>query len=238
MNTQSLLITFDNPPQITVKEVLFEDYASTKINGVPVFATVAPWRAMHDLLIDRETQTLAGIVYPVAQQEQAAVAKICQAFPKQIVRYCISSAQAVAALENLQFDLSRLLAETGDTNTSVKPFPKALQPYRQTIRGYFLGEIEPDKVPEEIRKTAADYFDESADLGWTNETARVEVSYINKFVNDKLPSYFPSAFDVELAQHFAEDIWFYREDNKQVYAIAINHLQKTLNDYSLRLPKL
>ena len=37
------------------------------------------------------------------------------------------------------------------------------------------------------------------------------------------------------ANHFAEDIWFYREN--QVYGIGMNRLDKTLDDYGLRLPK-
>jgi hypothetical protein len=58
----------------------------------------------------------------------------------------------------------------------------------------------------------------------------------NKPVNAKLPSYFPSDLDIELAQYFAEDIWFYREDDQRVYAIGVNYLDQTLNDYDLQLP--
>jgi hypothetical protein len=37
---------------------------------------------MHDLLVDRETKTLADIVYPVAAGEHAAIAAICGFLPR------------------------------------------------------------------------------------------------------------------------------------------------------------
>lgn len=63
---------------------------------------------------------------------------------------------------------------------------------------------------------------------------RVEVTWVNKPVDPRLPSYFPSDLQIELAQYFAEDIWFYRDN--EVYAIGINHLDQTLDAYGLQLP--
>lgn len=237
MNPQSLLIILTNPPQIRVQENLLEDYVSTEIDGVPVFATVAPWGTMHDLLIDRETQVLAGIIYAVREREQAAVAAICQSMPAEVVRYCISLSRANAAIHSPNFRVSYRLDETGDPNVPVKQFPEVLRPYRQAIRGYLLGGNEQRELTENIRIVAADYFDEFGGEEWTSRKSRVEVTWINKPVIAKLPSYFPSAFEIELAQYFAEDIWYYREDNNQPYAIGFNYLDKTLDDYGLQLPE-
>jgi len=44
-----------------VQDILLEDHVWTEIDGVPVFAGVPPLNPMHDLLVDRETKTLAGI---------------------------------------------------------------------------------------------------------------------------------------------------------------------------------
>ncbi len=238
MNPQSLLIILNNPPRIRVQNDLLQDYVLTEIDGVPVFAGTAPWNKMHDLLIDRETQALAGIVYPVAEEEQAAVASICQKLPAQFVRYCISPASAAEILGDMQFQLTEMPNSFGDPNVSIKQFPEILQPYRQAIRACMLGEIEPDELSLEIRTAGKEYFAEAAKTEWTGNTARVEVTWINKPVNAKLPSYFPSAFEIELAQYFAEDIWFYREDNQQVYAIGINYLDETLEGYDLQLPEV
>jgi hypothetical protein len=244
MNPQSLLIILTYPPQVRVQDALLEDYVSSDIDDTPVFASVAPWNPMHDLLVDREAQTLAGIVYPVAAREQAAIAAICQSLPTQVVRYCISPGSAAAVLRNPQIQLTHSLSETGDPNVSVKQFPESLRPHRQVLRGCLLGEIERERLPVELLTVAAKYFEENAAAAHLGEWAsgggnvdRVEVTWVNKPVNAKLPSYFPSAFGIELAQYFAEDIWFYREDDKRVYAIGVNYLDKTLDDYGLQLPK-
>jgi hypothetical protein len=238
MKTQSLTIILSDPPQTKAQNFLLDDYISTEIKGVPVFASVAPWDKLHDLLVDRETQTLAGIVYPVAAQEQAAVATICQSLPAEVIRYCISPTRAAAALNNSHFQLTEILSETGDPNITVKQFPEVLRPYRQAIRSCFLGETDLNEIPQEIRIVAAQHFEEKGETQWTSDTARVEISWINKAVNAELPNYFPSAFDIELAQYFAEDIWFYREDNGRVFAVGFNYLDKTLESYGLRLPEI
>ena len=237
MNPKSLLIIFSNPPIIRTQNFLFEDNAQTQIDGVPVFAGVAPWNKMHDLLIDSETRTLAGIVYPVAEQEQAAVAAVCQSLPSQFVRYCISTVQAVSELANSQFQPLEKLNETTDAGSPIEQFPAVMRPYRQAIRICMFGQIEPDELPSEVRAAAASYFEKAGAVQLNGDTARIEVSWINKPVNDKLPSYFPSAFDIELAQYFAEDIWFYRQDNNQIFGVGINYLDKTLADYDLQLPE-
>ena len=119
MSSQSLLITFSYPPKIRVQNTLLEDHVWTEIEGVPVFAGVPPWNPMHDLLVDRRTQTLAGIVYPVAEGEHAAVAAICGFLPKDVVRYCISPVSAAALLRNFETELSDGLNIAGDLNVSV-----------------------------------------------------------------------------------------------------------------------
>ncbi len=244
MNPKSLLIIFTHPPQVRVQNALLEDNVSTKIDETPVYAGVAPWNPMHDLLIDRETRTLAGIVYPVATQEQAAIAAVCRALPPEVVRYCISPVSAAALLRDQQRQLTDSLSMTGDPNAPVKQFPESLRPYRQMLRSCFLGETEPERIPLELRSVAGEYFQDAAAAEhldeWANGGAtveRVEVTWANKPVHASLPSYFPSAFDIELAQLFAEDIWFYREDDQRVFGIGVNHLDKTLADYGLRLPK-
>lgn len=241
MHPRSLLITFTNPPQVRVQDALLEDFASTEIDGSPAFASVAPWNPMHDLLIDRETRTFAGIVYPVASREQAAVAAICQSLPKQVVRYCISPISAASRLRNQDVQLTDDLSVAGDVNVSVKQFPQALRPYRQTLRGLLAGELDRDQLPSDLVSIAGKYFEESAAAehleAWANGGAtvdRVEVTWLNKPLDPNLPAYFPSALDLELAQYFAEDIWFYRDD--EACGIGINHLDKTLVDYDLRLP--
>ena len=244
MNPKSLLIIFANPPQVRVQNALLEDNVSTKIDDVPVFAGVAPWNPMHDLLIDRETRTLAGIVYPVAAQEQAAIGAICRSLPPDVVRYCISPVSAAALLRDHQRQLTDSLSTTGDPNTPVKQFPESLRAYRQLLRSCFLGETEPERIPLELRSVGAEYFQDAAAAEhlaeWANGGAnveRVEVTWANKPVHPSLPSYFPSAFEIELAQLFAEDVWFYREDDQRVCAVGINHLDKTLEDFGLQLPK-
>lgn len=247
MNPQSLLIVLTDPPQFRVQDALLEDYVSSKIDDIPVFATVAPWNPMHDLLVDREARTLAGIVYPVAARERAAIAAICQSLPTQVVRYCVSPVTAAALLRTRPIDLTTSFSETGDPNVHVKQFPEALRPYRQVLRGLLAGEIEHEQFPQELRSVAAKYFEESAAAEHLSEwasgasgggdVARVEVTWVNKPVDARLPGYFPSAFELELAQYFAEDIWFYRDDDKQAYAIGVNHLDKTLDGYGLQLPK-
>ena len=106
MSSQSLLIIFRYPPQVRVQDTLLEDHVWTEIEGVPVFAGVPPWNPMHDLLVDRETKTLAGIVYPVMAEEHAAIAAICESLPRDVVRYCISPVSAAALLRNLETELS------------------------------------------------------------------------------------------------------------------------------------
>lgn len=242
MNPKSLLITLSNQPRITVQDTLLKDHVSTEIDGVPVFASVPPWNPMHDLLVDRETQTLAGIVYPVPAREQAAIANICRSLPKQVIRYCISPVSAAAVLRNPQIDLSDKFDIAGDVNVSVKQFPEALRPYRQMLRGCLLGEIERDQIPSDLLRIAGKYFEENGTAAhledWVTGGAnvdRVEVTWMRKPMDPQLPSYFPSDLKIELAQYFAEDIWFYREN--EVYAIGINHLDKMLSDYDLRLSK-
>jgi hypothetical protein len=236
MNPKSLLMILANPPQIRLQNDLLKDYVSTEIDGVPVFAGVAPWRTMHDLLVDRETQTLAGFIYQVEEKEQAAVAALCQSLPSTAIRYCISLARANEQIHDPQFRLSDALSESGDVNAAIEQFPAILQPFRQAINSCLLGGIELHELPDEVREIAAQYFKEVGGKGWTKETARVEVTWVNKPVIDSLPSYFPSAFEIELAQYFAEDIWFYREDNRQIYAVGFNHLDETLESYELDLP--
>lgn len=237
MNPKSLLIILNNLPQIRLQNDLLEDYISTEIDGVPVFAGVAPWKTMHDLLVDRETQTLAGFIYQIEEKEQAAVAALCESLPSTIVRYCISLARANAKIHDPQFRLTDSLTESGDANAVIEQFPTILQPYRQAINSCFFGKIEPHELPDEVGEVAAQYFEVVGAKQWTKETARVEVTWVNKPVISKLPSYFPSAFEIEPAQYFAEDIWFYREDNRQVYAIGFNHLDETLENYELYLPE-
>jgi hypothetical protein len=102
--------------------------------------------------------------------------------------------------------------------------------------------LDRDQLPSDVLSVAARYFEDNAAAehledwapGGAN-VARVEVTWVHKPVNPNLPGYFPSDLEIELVQHFAEDIWFYRE--KQVYAIGINHLDETLTDHGLRLPK-
>lgn len=243
MNPQSLLITLTNPPQVSVNDSLLEDYVSSEIDGIPVFANVPPWNPMHDLLVDRDTQTLAGIVYPVPAREQAAIAAICQSLPTDVVRYCVSPAAAAALLRDSQTPLSNSLRVTGDPNVSVTQFPEILRPHRQVLRGCLAGEIERDHLPPEILPVAGKYFQESATAPHLEEWAngglnvdRVEVTWVDKPVDPRMPSYFPSGFEIEFAQYFAEDIWFYREDDKQVYAIGVNYLNQTLEGYGLQLP--
>ena len=127
-------------------------------------------------------------------------------------------------------------------NVSVKQFPEALRPYRQVLRGCLLGELERDQIPPDLLTVAGQYFEENGAAphleDWITGGAnvdRVEVTWVNKPMDPNLPSHFPSDLKIELAQYFAEDIWFYREN--EVYAIGINHLDKTLSDYDLRLPK-
>jgi hypothetical protein len=242
MSPQSLLIIFTNPPQIRVQYALLEDFVSTEIDGVPVFASVAPWNSMHDLLIDRETRSFAGIVYPVAVREQAAIAAICQSLPRQVVRYCISPASAAAMLRDIENPLTNHLNVVGDPNVSVRQFPQALRSHRQTLRGCLAGELGRDQLPSDLLSVAGNYFLEQAAEAYLDDWAsggvnvdRVEVVWVNKPVDPNLPSYFPSDLDIELAQYFAEDIWFYGESG--VYAIGINHLDKTLADYDLQLPE-
>ena len=242
MKPQSLLIILTNPPQIRAQETLLNDYVSTEMDGIPVFASVAPWNPMHDLLVDRETQTLAGIVYPVATAERAAIAAICESLPAQVVRYCVSPARAAALLRDQKFQLTKTLSEIGNPSDPVKQFPEALRAHRQNLRACLMGQYERELLPQEVLPVAGEYFQEIANaehlLEWTSggDVARVEVTWVKKPVHEELPSYFPSAFEIELAQYFAEDIWFYREDNKQVYAIGFNHLQATLDVYDLKLP--
>jgi hypothetical protein len=243
MNQRSLLIILTNPPQVRVNDALLEDYASSEIDGIPVFAGVPPWNPMHDLLVDRDTQTLAGIVYPAPDRERAAIAAICKSLPTQVVRYCISPQAAAAMLRDPQAQLTNNLSVLGDPNVSVTQFPEILRPHRQVLRGCLAGEIERDQLPPEILSVAGKYFQESAAAAHLEEWAsgglnvdRVEVTWVNKSVDPRMPSYFPSAFEIELAQYFAEDLWFYREDDKQVYAIGVNHLDQTLEGYGLQLP--
>jgi hypothetical protein len=242
MSPQSLLITFTSPPQIRVQYALLEDFVSTEIDGVPVFASVAPWNSMHDLLIDRETRSFAGIVYPVAAREQAAIAAICQSLPRQVVRYCISPASAAAMLRNIETPLTNHLNVVGDPNVSVRQFPQALRSHRQTLRGCLAGELGRHQLPSDLLSVAGNYFLEQAAEAYLDDWAsgglnvdRVEVVWVNKPVHPNLPSYFPSDLDIGLAQYFAEDIWVYGESG--VYAIGINHLDKTLADYDLQLPE-
>ena len=242
MSPQSLLITFTNPPQIRAQYALLEDCVSTKIDGVPVFASVAPWNSMHDLLIDRETRSFAGIVYPVAVREQAAIAAICQSLPRQVVRYCISPASAAALLRDVETPLTNHLNVAGDPNVSVRQFPQALRSHRQTLRGILAGELGRDQLPSDLLSVAGQFFQEQSAEAYVDEWAsgamnveRVEVVWVDKPVDPRLPSYFPSDLDIELAQYFAEDIWFYSESG--VYAIGINHLDNTLANYGLQLPE-
>lgn len=242
MSPKSLLITFTDPPRIRVQEALLADCVSTEIDGVPVFASVAPWNSMHDLLIDRETRTFAGIVYPVAAREQAAIAAVCQSLPRQVVRYCISPTSAAAMLRNIETPLTNHLNVAGDPNVSVRQFPEALRSHRQTLRGVLAGELGRDELPSDLLSVAGEYFQEQAAVAYLDDWAsgglnvdRVEVVWVDKPVDPRLPSYFPSDLDIGLAQYFAEDIWFYSESG--VYAIGINHLNTTLADYDLQLPE-
>jgi len=241
MNSQSLLITFSSPPQIRVQEILLPDHVWTEIDGVPVFASVPPWNPMHDLLVDRETKILAGIVYPVAAGQHASIEAICRSLPKDVVRYCISPVSAAALLRNFETKISNSLNLAGDPNVSVKQFPEVLRSHRQILRGILAGELDRDQLPQDLLSVAGRYFEENAAAAhledWATggaNVARVEVTWVHKPVDPRLPAYFPSDLEIELAQYFAEDIWFYREN--EVYAIGINHLDNTLNDHGLRLP--
>ena len=243
MTPRSLLITLTSPPRIKVQDALFQDDGASEIEGVPVVAAVPPWNPMHDLLIDREKRELAGIVYPVATHEQAAIADICRSLPRQIVRYCLSPVSAAAVLRNPSFQLTEHIEIEGDPKIRLTEFPRVLRPYRQALRACFAGELDREQLPPEVLSVAGKYFQDSAAAEYLNDWAsgganvdRVEVVWVNKPVDPNLPSYFPSDLSIELAQYFAEDIWFYRDD--QVYAIGINYLDQTLNDHGLRLPHM
>lgn len=241
MTPRSLLITLTSPPRIKVQDALLEDHVSTDLESVSVFAGVPPWNPMHDLLIDRETRTLAGIVYPVATREQAAIASICRSLPTEVVRYCISPVSAAAVLRNPSIQLTEHIAIEGDPRIRVTEFPTTLRPYRQALRACLAGELDRDQLPTDVLSVAGKYFQDNAAAEYLDDWAsgganmnRVEVVWMDKPVDPNLPSYFPSDLGIEMAQYFAEDIWFYREN--EVYAIGINYLDRTLNDYGLRLP--
>ena len=193
-------------------------------------------------MIDRETRTLAGIVYPVLAREQAAIAAICRSLPTQVVRYCISPVSAASILRNPSIPLADRIEIPGDHKIRVSDFPAALRPYRQALRACLAGELDRDQLPPDVLTVAGEYFQDNAAAPylekWTTSGAnvdRVEVVWMSKPMDPNLPSYFPSDLGIELAQYFAEDIWYYREN--KVYAIGINHLDQTLNDYGLQLPE-
>jgi|KBSSwiStaDraftv2_1062776.scaffolds.fasta_scaffold1316980_2 hypothetical protein len=145
-------------------------------------------------------------------------------------------------LRNIETPLTNHLNVVGDPNVSVRQFPQALRSHRQTLRGCLAGELGRDQLPSDLLSVAGNYFLEQAAEAYLDDWAsgglnvdRVEVVWVNKPVHPNLPSYFPSDLDIGLAQYFAEDIWVYGESG--VYAIGINHLDKTLADYDLQLPE-
>lgn len=237
---RSLLIRLSGVPSVAVQQTLLEDHAAYEIDGVPVFGTVAPWHANHDLLVDKADGFLAGIVYPVTGSERRSVLELCGSLPDEVVRYCVSPVFAVSLLRS-GADLLDVPREWGNQEQPVRRFPEVLRPVRQVLRGCLLGQITMDEIPCDLREVGARFFESLNEYEYMREwpagdVDRVEVTWLRKPVVEGLPAYYPSALDIELAQFFAEDVWYYRQDNGLAFAIGINHLDETLASYGLELP--
>jgi hypothetical protein len=243
MRYRSLLMRDGQPPVVSLSEKLLVDYTPSEIGGMPVFAGPAPWRANHDLLIDDDRGTLAGIVYPVAAAERAAVANLCSRFPNQLVRYCVSPMFAADMLEQGIYDLDALPREWGDPSATVEGFPEPLRPIRQLLRECLAGRRERSAISPELMEIAARHFREIAKADYFAEwpggdVDRVEIVWAPKSVLPGLPPFFPSALRVELAQHFAEDIWLYGRDDGALVGFGLNHLDELLEEFGLELPSI
>lgn len=239
MAYRALLITDGDPPRVMLRESLLPDHAAAEVGGAPAFGGPAPWGANHDLLIDPDERTLCGIVYPVRTAERAAVLRLCGGFPSRIVRYCVSPRLA-ARLVMESTDLWDVPRDWGDPAARVRAFPTSLRPFRQLLRACLLGTHDRSELPPEIREEAAQYFtslnDDDGFSEWPGgDVDRVEVVWEPRPVIAELPSHFPSMLQVEIAQQFAEDIWFYRKDGS-VAGIVINHLDSILDAFHLDLP--
>lgn len=241
MRYRSLLMRDGQPPVVSLSEKLLPDHAPSEIGGVPVFAGPAPWRANHDLLVDDDRGTLAGIVYPVAAAERASVVNLFSHLPSGLVRYCVSPMFAAEMLEQGIFDLAALPREWGDPSVNVEVFPESLHPIRQLLRECLAGKRERSAISPELQKIAARHFRDIANADYISEwpggdVDRVEVVWSPKSVLPGLPSFFPSALRVELAQHFAEDIWLYGQEDGALVGLGLNHLDEVLAEFSLVLP--
>lgn len=241
MRYRSLMSMDGDPPSVTFREGLLPDHALMEVGGVPVYAGPAPWRGNHDLLVDEDGRTLAGIVYSVATAERAAILNMCARLPGRLVRYCVSPQLAADMLEHGTFDLDAVPRDWGEPGARVERFPEPLRPIRQLLRECFAGTRDREDVPPGLLEAAADYFKAlgRADYldEWPNgDVDRVEVVWAPKPVFPGLPSYFPSALRVELAQQFAEDIWLFRREGGEVVGVGLNHLDEILSGYGLALP--
>jgi hypothetical protein len=249
MQYRSLLLTLGDPPAFVLNGDLLPDHTATVIGQVPVFASVAPWVAQHDLLIDPDQRIFAGIVYPVAVRERSAVLAICGHFPGRAVRYCISPRFAADWVRQISLggmpgtlDPTTLSRDWGDPAANVAGFPKPLRPVRQLLRDCLLGRRDRLEIPPDLRSLAGEYFQAMAQADYATEwpdgdVDRVEVTWSPKPMLESLPDYFPSALTVRPAQQFAEDIWFYRQENGDLVGVGVNHLDEILKDFRLQLPR-
>jgi hypothetical protein len=241
MRYRSLLAVDGDPPSVTLSEGLLPDHAPTEVGGTIVFAGPAPWPGNHDLLVDEDGRAFAGIVYPVATAERAAVLRLCATFRGQLVRYCVSPKLAADLLEHNACEFTSLQRDWGDPAVPVEGFPDRLRPIRQMLRECLAGRRDLLDIPLDLRETAAHYFESIAQADYFAEwpggdVDRVEVVWESKPVAPGLQSYFPSALQVELAQQFAEDIWFYRQKSGEVVGIGVNHLDEIVEEFGLELP--
>src|SRR5258708_39132771 len=101
-----------------------------EIAGLPAFTGPAPWGGNHDLLVNEDHRTLAGIVSPVAIAERSAVLRICAPIQGRLVRYCVSPRFAAELLKHDAIDATALPRDWGDPNLLVQAFPQLLRPIR------------------------------------------------------------------------------------------------------------
>jgi len=235
---------FSEEPCVVMSEQLLPDHVEMELDGERVFASAPPWICMHDLLVDSERNELAGIVYAIPESERGASWETSIRLGQPSIRYCISPRLAAEHLRHPDVDLLDIPRNWGESDAQLLRFPEIAKPYRQKMADAMRGEADATSIPPSVMQEGANFFKAIAQeegsgslLGWPGgDVDRIEVTWLSKPVHPKLPSYFSSALDVVLAQNFAEDIWFYRVDDGAVVAFGLNHLNRILAEFKLRLP--